>query len=213
MAKKQEAYYFQAKSGIDVLKAALADAHSEAYQKGYSVVEIARTSGSKTCRYIHAALVKSAMIPRAKTGCLPKGLVPNGMAPYLSTRGLTFAKWVAGRGLKPETVLQDVIAGHGPGLEAIRIDFPGLYKKLTGADACLPPVPDLPPLEAIGKKIIITWDDGHDCYRCTVEGHDFAGYGNKPADALSLGLWLYRGYETIQRLSHLPDIRLERVGW
>ncbi len=152
MAKKQEAYYFQAKSGIDVLKAALADAHSEAYQKGYSVVEIARTSGSKTCRYIHAALVKSAMIPRAKTGCLPKGLVPNGMAPYLSTRGLTFAKWVAGRGLKPETVLQDVIAGHGPGLEAIRIDFPGLYKKLTGADACLPPVPDLPPLEAIGKK-------------------------------------------------------------
>lgn len=213
MGSKQATYYFQEKSGIYALKEAMAEAYGEAYQKGYSVVEIARFAGSKTCRYIHACLVKSGMITKAKTGRLPKGLVPAGMAPYLSTRGLTFAQWVAGRYMTPNEVLRDVLARSGPGLEAIRLDFPGLYKKLTGADACLPAAPDLPPLDYIRQYIIITWDDVHNCYRCQVEGHDFTGYGNTPAAALSLALWLYRGYETIRRLSRLPDIRSERCPW
>jgi len=58
------------------------------------VVEIARITGSKTRKYIHAHLVKLGMIGRAKSGKLPKGVVPDGMAPYLAIRGLTFAKWV-----------------------------------------------------------------------------------------------------------------------
>ena len=57
MGSKQATYYFQEKSGIYALKEAMAEAYGEAYQKGYSVVEIARFTGSKTCRYIHACLV------------------------------------------------------------------------------------------------------------------------------------------------------------
>lgn len=205
--------YFLDKSRAQELKEELGAAYAEAFQKGYSVVEIARITGSKTCKYIHTHLVKLGMISRAKSGKLPHGLVPEGMAPYLSTRGLTFAKWVAGRGLDAKSVLEDVRAGKGDGLEAIRVDFPGLYKKLTGADACLETVADLPPLETIQDDIVIRWDADHNCYCCTVNGFDFAGYGNNPAGALSVGLWWYRGAETIRRLKMLPDIREERVGW
>lgn len=210
---KKQACYFLDKSNASKLKDELAITYSETFQKGYSVVEIARYSGSKTCKYIHAHLVKQGMIPKAKTGPLPKGLVPGGMAPYLSTRGLTFAKWVTGLGLDAKNVLLDIEAGKGPALEAIRVDFPGFYNKLTGADAGLERAVDLPPLETVRQNIIVTWDETENCYRCTVDGFDFIGYGNTPAGALSLGLWWYRGAETIRRLLMLPDIRERRVGW
>ena len=120
---------------------------------------------------------------------------------------------VEGGGLGEKCVPGDVVAGKGDVLEAIRIGFPGLYKKLTGADACLETVADLPPLETIQNDIVIRWDAGHNCYCCTVNGFDFVGYGNNPAGALSVGLWWYRGAETIRRLKVLPNIREERVGW
>ena len=210
---KNEACYFLTKSNAIKLKEELGIAYSEAFQKGYSVVEIARYSGSKTCKYIHAHLVKQGMISKAKTGPLPKGLVPESMAPYLSTRGLTFAKWVSGRGLDPKNVLKDIESRKGPALESIRVDFPGFYKKQTGADANLTRTTDLPLIETVQQNIIVNWDDANNCYRCTVEGFDFTGYGNSPAAALSLALWWYRGAETIRRLSLLPDIREERIGW
>jgi hypothetical protein len=210
---RNEACYFLAKSNALKLKEELGIAYAETFQKGYSVVEIARYTGTKTCKYIHAHLVKQGMIPKSKTGPLPKGLVPGGMGPYLSNRGLTFSKWVSGRGLDPKNVLRDIEARKNPTLESIRVDFPGFYKKLTGADANLERTTDLPPIETIRKNIIVIWDDVHNCYRCTVEGFDFEGYGNSPAEALSLALWWYRGVETIRRLSLLPDIREERIGW
>lgn len=210
---RNESCYFLSKSNAMKLKEELGIAYAETFQKGYSVVEIARYTGTKTCKYIHASLVKQGMISKAKTGPLPKGLVPEGMAPYLSTRGLTFAKWVSGRGLDAKNVLFDVKNRKGPAMEAIRIDFPGFYKKLTGSDADLKRTADLPPLDTIRKEIVIAWDESQNCYRCTVVGYDFVGYGNSPAAALSLALWWYRGAETIRRLSLLPDIRQERIGW
>lgn len=213
LISKSETFYFLEKSNASKLKDELGSVYAETFQKGYSVVEIARYTGTKTCRYIHASLVKQGMIIKAKTGKLPKGLVPEGMAPYLSTRGLTFAKWVSGRGLDAKSVLRDVNSGKGPALEAIRIDFPGLYQKLTGADAFWERSADLPLIETVRQNIIVTWDDTYNCYRCTICGLDFIGYGNSPAAALSLALWGYRAAETIRRLQMLPDIREQRVGW
>jgi len=53
---KNEACYFLAKSNALKLKEELGIAYAETFQKGYSVVEIARYTGSKTCKYIHASL-------------------------------------------------------------------------------------------------------------------------------------------------------------
>lgn len=215
MSLKQKAKCFYLSiSGVSKMREDVMDAFADAYQRGYSVVELARLTGSKSCKWIHSYLVKRGVIMGAKRGPLVRGLVPAGMGPYLSNRGLTFAKWCAGRGFDLRTVLSDIDNQKSGVLEAIGLDFPGLYKKMVGAD---PPtsvdIPDMEKLEVIRDQIVVSWDDDKSCYRCVIGESECVAFDQTPSAALNTAMWLHRGVKTIRRLRSLPDIRAERVGW
>jgi len=81
---------------------------ADAYNKGYSVVEIATLCSMRTAKYVHLALVKNRLVPAAKPGRQPKTLdLPPDFEKELRKCGLTFAQWCAGWRFMPA----DAVAG------------------------------------------------------------------------------------------------------
>jgi len=179
------AYHYHVLSGHQQLFDQVESRICTAYRKGFSVVEITRTIGSKKADYAHAVLVKHKVISQGKRGRPAKDSVPPVMSSYLSRRSLSFAKWCAGWGFD----IWD--AGHairenadGPVLDAVRRDFPGCYVKMRKLkeypDYVHPPQCRSNKLEA---KVI--WDDGEHCYRAEqIENSGVLGFGLSMEDAI-----------------------------
>ena len=145
MARKKttsqaSAYHFLVLSGINKAEEEVQAAYAEAFQKGYSVVEIARIAGVKAGSYIHATLVQQGLIQAGKAGRRKAGTTPAVMEKYLAARGLSWAKWCAGWGLAEDEAFKQVQAGSGAAIEAIKRDFPGCAKrlKLPAGDLVVP---------------------------------------------------------------------------
>lgn len=207
---KRAAFKFRLQSGTINPKQQIEQAYVVAFKKGYSVVEIARLGGFKSAKYVHAALVKNGVIASGKPGPQPKGTIPNKMRIHLTTRGLTFAQWCAGWGLDQAEVKKEVDELYGMAMAAIKQDFPGYYKLLTGdvVDDFARPVVAFATEKS---SISITWDVLQGCYRSEILPQRAVGYGPNPQAALKssqIGAWTI---EIARRLAGLPDKKdLER---
>lgn len=206
---KNAAFIFKKLKGGDEPKIAVEQAYVVAYQKGYSTVEIARLAGIKSAKYIHASLVKNGAISSGKPGRQPKGSIPTKMRIHLTTRGLTFSQWCAGWQFDQVEVKKEVDERSGAAMAAIKCDFPGYYKLLTGVvvDDYVKPVK----FEKHTYSVTINWDLSESCYRAEIMPVGAVGYGPSLQEALKgaqVGIWIA---DICQRLVDLPDKReLER---
>lgn len=201
---KKAAYKFLVLAADSDPKAQIEQAYVLAYQKGYSTVEIARLGGFKSAKFVHASLVKHGIIPHGKSGPQPKGTIPKKMRIHLTTRGLTFSQWCAGWGLDQVEAKEEVDELSGRAMAAIKLDFPGYYKLLTGAE-----VDDYArPAVKFEKQLLsvkIEWDTKEGCYRTDILPGGSVGYGpnlQTSLKAAQLGVWTL---EIAKRLAVLPD--------
>lgn len=202
---------FIALSGIEQMREEIKAGYADAFRNGYSVVELARVLGVKQAKYIHAALVKSGEISKARAGRRAKGTVPQGFAPFLAARSLTFTKWCAGWSFERETATAEVEACSGAAMAAIKRDFPGYYTKLTGeivTDYARGPV-----FRSFKPKIEIEWYEREDCYRAHLPAFGIEAFGPSYKAALNTVLikWLY--YLILQRLKALPSLNKDLPTW
>lgn len=199
---KSVAFKFKQLTG-DTYKKTMVDGYVQAFQKGYSVVEIARVAGMKSAKYVHAALVANGYITKGKPGRQPKGSLPTKMKIHLTTRGLSFSQWCAGWGFDQLEVKKEVDEKSGTAMAAIKVDFPSYYKLLTGMviDDFVRPGP-------FKKQIYsaqICWDKNEMCYRAEILPIGTVGYGEDLQGALKsaqYGIWTH---EVSERLKALPN--------
>lgn len=201
---KKAAYKFKFLSGEIDPKQHIDQVYVSAFQKGYSVVEIARLGGFKSASYVHAALVKKGILASAKPGPQAKGTIPTKMRIHLTTRGLTFAQWCAGWGFDQAEVKKEVDELNGMAMAAIKQDFPSYYKLLTGVmvDDYAKPV-----AQFVMKKssVSITWDVSKGCYRAEILPQRSVGYGPNLQAALKAGQVGAWTIEVARRLVNLPN--------
>lgn len=208
---KKSAYKFMTLSGTAEQQEKVDTAYVLAFQKGYSVVEMARVIGVKSASYIHATLVKRGEIPRGKSGKQKKNQMPKGFGLYLYARSITYAQWCAGWHFDQEAVATEVLAGAGPAMAAIKRDFPGFYTQLTGI-----PVKDFakgPPFVASRPEIRLSWDEHEDCFKAEIPVMGVICYESNYQNALRAILNRHRNQITIQRLEALPALGRMHAIW
>lgn len=206
---RKAAYKFFTMSGAAQSKDLVNAGYADAYQKGYSVVEIARIIGMKSAKYIHLALVKQGYILRGKSGRQAKGSVPKGMGLFLSARSLSFIQWCAGWHIDPHEALDQIKSSSGAAMTALRRDFPGYYKQLTGVvieDFAKGAI-----FEAYRPEINLSWDEKEGCYKASAPG--VTAYGLNYQTALSALLHQQRNNITVKRLADLPNLGQPEMTW
>jgi hypothetical protein len=172
------AHYFAKLSGHPDLFERVEQRFCQAYDEGYSVVEISRLSGSRSADYAHAVLVKNGKVRRGKSGKLPAGLDPGDLAPYLKKKKLTFAKWCAGWDFEIADASAAIKNNEAVSvwLEAVARDFPHYIAKK--AKAKVSDYVKVTRLEKIELELSIVWDFNFNCYRAFVMNNpDTKGYG------------------------------------
>lgn len=199
---KNVAFKFKQLTG-DTYKQAIVEGYVQAFQKGYSVVEIARVAGVKSAKYVHAALVANGNITKGKPGRQPKGSLPTKMKIHLTTRGLSFSQWCAGWSFDQLEVKKEVDEKSGAAMAAIKIDFPSYYKLLTGmvVDDFVRPGP-------FKKQIYsaqIGWDEKEKYYKAVILPTGSVGYGEDLQGALKSAQYGAWTHEVSERLKALPD--------
>ena len=201
---KKAGYKYRIALGDVDARDEIGTAYMLAFKKGYSVVEIARYGGFKSAKIVHAMLVKNDVIPHGKPGPQPKGTIPKKMRIHLTARGLTFAQWCAGWGFDQVEVKNEVDQLSGAGMAAIKQDFPGYYKLLTGIEVKVTVRP-----EVVFKKQELSgtfeWDPKESCYRTEIMPSGSVGYGPDIFSALKAAqhrVWIK---EIVKRLEALPD--------
>jgi len=199
---KKLAYRFKQLAG-DTYKQAMVEGYVQTFKKGYSVVEIARVTGAKSAKFIHAALVANGSISKGKPGRQPIGSLPTKMKIHLTKRGLSFSQWCAGWGFDQAEVKREVDQKSGAAMAAIKVDFPKYYKLLTGmvVDDFVRPGPFKKQLYSAQ----MSWDEKEKCYRAEIFPTGAVGYGEDLQGALKSAQYGAWAHEVIERLKALPD--------
>jgi len=208
---KKTAYKFMSLSNVIKSNEQVEKAYIEAFHKGYSVVELARVVGVKSAKYIHAILVKNGEIVGGKRGPLKRGILPEGFGLFLASRSLSYNQWCAGWGFEPRTAATEIAATAGPAMAAIKRDFPGYYKRLTGIV-----VTDFargPAFERSRPEIVLTWSEDEACYRADIRASGIVGFGPDYLSALKSALCNHNNRVTIKRLDVLPNLGIEEAIW
>jgi len=125
----------------------------DAFNKGYSVVELTRILGTHTCENLYKLMRTESILP-----CMPRGrkknppAVPVGLEPELKKFRLTYGQWCTSHGLNPGTTSAALHGAENPldplsvaAHTAWRVDFTASYCKAFG----LP----VPPASAPKPKI------------------------------------------------------------
>jgi len=206
---QKSAYRFKQLSGTEEHTDKLELCFVDAFQKGYSVIEIARIAGMKSAKYIHAALVKHGQVVGAKRGRQSKYIIiPDGLVAQLEIRQLSFAQWCAGWTLEQGVAASDINKGSGSSMEAIRRDFPSYYGKLTGAK-----VEDFvsgPPFERHNFSVNFDFDGIESGYKAEISELGICVYGNSYQAALHRALIQRRQQMALSRLKDLPYLTGKR---
>lgn len=206
--KRGLAYRMKMLSGGDAHQNKIEQGFCDAYRKGYSVVEIARSAGLKSAKYVHAALVKRDMIYKAKRGRQSsKIVVPPVFAGFLKVRELSFAQWCAGWVFDPAEAVTGVVELKGGYDTAVKRDFPRYYSKVMGLD-----IGDLD-FESGPKHgpradfdVRIDWDGIIGCYSTEIKELDLLVYGDSERAAVHLALIRRNQLISLNRLESLPDL-------
>lgn len=200
---QKSAYRFKQLSGVEEHTERLEQCFVVAFQKGYSVIEIARIAGMKSAKYIHAALVKHGQIMGAKRGRQSKYIIiPEGLVSQLEIRQLSFAQWCTGWSLEQGSAASEINKGAGLALESVRRDFPNYYSKLTGAK-----VEDFvsgPPFERHNFSVNFDFDGIESGYKAEIKELGICVYGNSYQAALHRALIQRRQQMALSRLEDLP---------
>ena len=206
--KRSTAYRVKMLSGGDSHQKKIEQGFCDAFDKGYSVVEIARCAGMKSAKYVHAGLAKNNKICKAKRGRLSgKIVVPPMFAGYLKVRELSFAQWCAGWvfDLAEAAVgVADLSSEYEP---AIKRDFPSYYSKVSGLDR---DDIDYDSGPGYGDKadfdVHIGWNGIVGYYTAEIKDLDLLVYGDSVREAFSLAFIRKNQLESLKRLESLPDL-------
>lgn len=203
---KKIAYRFKCLSATENIKIKLEQSFVEAYQKGYSPIEIAREAGMKSAKYIHAALVKRGLFVHGKPGKMSSKIkLAEAFVGHLRTREISFAQWCTEWGLEIEEAVKGIERLTGPTAEALKRDFPGYYEKLTGI-----PAGDFFSGEPVfqHKKISVDfdWDGSKAAYKAEIKGTSIVAYGDSYRSAFHLALINKKCLDEISRIDALPRL-------
>ena len=173
-----------------------------AFEKGYSVIEIARVARMKSAAYVHAALVRKGKIPGAKRGRQPKAVqLPKGFEDALKSRGLTFSKWCAGWRFDQAAAVLALESREGPVIDAIKRDFPRFYSELTGA--AVDYFESSPEHQHYRFSVECDWDGVKECYSASIPELDICTYGGSYSEAFDAAL--------VQRRWRIAAARLDSL--
>jgi hypothetical protein len=205
---KAVAYRMKMLSGGDSHQKKIEQGFCDAFDKGYSVVEIARCAGLKSAKYVHEILVKNDKICKAKRGRLSsKIVVPPVFASFLKVRELSFAQWCSGWFFGLHEASVGVAELDGEYGSAVKRDFPRYFSKVSGLDT---PDIDFEPGPEYGDKadfdVHIGWDGIVGCYTAEIKDLDLRVYGDSVRDAFSLALIRKNQLDALKRLETLPNL-------
>jgi len=206
---KKERFYFSRLSGQDKLRVDVAAAYVEAYQKGYSVVELTRMSGTKSARYVHSILVADGKIPKTKPGREKVGITPKELLPSLRARGLTFTLWCAGWYFEPHVASQEIAERSGRAFDAVRRDFPAYYERVTKTQRNILEYLEQAPGAIRTDWLCIEYDPAVGCFKTFTGPDGVKGYGKNHVESLKMFLRCSKSLATIKKLNELPNI----LGW
>ena len=175
------------------------------FQKGYSVVEIARAAGFKSAKYVHAVLVRNHQIPGGKRGKKSsKIVIPHELEIFLKERDLSYSQWCSGWGFAQEDAAIGIQTGAGIYMEAIRRDFPKLFKLFTGAEDAQ--MMDIPEFERSSVTVHFDWDGLLGCYSAEITDMGICAYGDSYGSALHNAMVQRNGSIIVSRLEKLPSL-------
>lgn len=201
-------YKFMMLSGGDSHQKKIEQGFCDAFDKGYSVIEIARCAGMKSAKYVHAILTKCDKICKAKRGRLScKIVVPPVFAGFLKVRELSFAQWCAGWVFDPAGAAVGVTELKGEYESAVKRDFPLYFSKVSGLDSAdidYESGPEYGPKACF--DVHIDWDGVVGCYTAEIKDLDLLVYGDSAREAFSLAFIRKNQLESLKRLESLPDL-------
>lgn len=210
---RSTAYRVKMLSGGDSHQKKIEHGFCDAFDKGYSVVEIARCAGMKSAKYVHAILAKNDKIRKAKRGRLSsKIVVPSVFAGFLKVRELSFAQWCAGWGFDPVEAAVGVAGLGGEYESAVKRDFPSYYSKVSGLDRDDIDYDSGPEYgEKADFDVHIGWDGIVGCYTAEIKDLDLLVYGDSVREAFSLAFIRKNQLDSLKRLESLPNLFGENV--
>ena len=201
-------YKFIMLSGGDSHQNKIEQGYCDAFNKGYSVIEITRSAGLKSAKYVHAVLAKRDMICKAKRGRQSsKIVVPPMFAGFLKVRELSFAQWCAGWVFDPVEAAVGVMELKGGYNSAVKRDFPRYYSKVMGldmGDLDFESGPEYGP--GADFEVRIKWDGILGCYSAEIKELDLLVYGDSERAAVHLALIRRNQLISLKRLESLPDL-------
>ena len=206
--KRGLAYRMKMLSGGNSHQNKIEQGFCDAFNKGYSVIEITRSAGLKSAKYVHAVLAKRDMICKAKRGRQSsKIVVPPMFAGFLKVRELSFAQWCAGWVFDPAEAAVGVMELKGGYNSAVKRDFPRYYSKVMGLDVGdldFESGPEYGP--RAGFDMHIDWDGILGCYSAEIKELDLLVYGDSERAAVHLALIRRNQLISLKRLESLPDL-------
>jgi len=191
--------------GFDLQKKA-ENCFVDAYNKGYSVVEIATICSMKTARYPHLALVKNKLIPAGKPGRQPKRIdLPDGLAKELRKCGLTFAQWCAGRRFTPDEAAAGLADRRSKVWDMVKSDFPWFYRDATGINVAN--YAEKQEKEDFEVVLKLSWSGLKKCYVAEIEDMGVEAVGKTPQEAVYHAFAQRKLLHEINILENLPPKR------
>ena len=202
------AYKMKMLSGGDSHQEKVEQGFCDAFQKGYSVVEIARSAGLRSAKFVHTILVKKDQIGKAQRGRQSsKIMLPDAFAGFLKVREISFAQWCAGWAFNPVEAAAGVAALDGIYGVAVKRDFPRYYSKVMGSDMGdldFESGPEYGPKASF--DIHVDWDGILGCYSAEIKELDLLVYGDSERSAIHLLLIRRNQLMSLKRLESLPDL-------
>jgi len=202
----KQAFKFMINSGGEKHRKKVELGFINAFNKGYSPIEITRIAGAKSAKYIHSVLVKSGLVLSGKPGRQSKKLVlPESLEAVLRIRGLSFAQWRTGWGLEEHEVIEGIESREGKAVDAFRRDFPKFYCELTGSKE-LVEVASGPEYESPVFVVDYSWDKNLDAYCAEIKAMGIRTYGETYQSAFYTALMQRKDLIALSRLETLPSI-------
>lgn len=206
---KKERFYFAGLSGLDKLREEVVVTYVETFQKGYSVIELTRISGTRSARYVHSVLVAHGKIPKTRPGREKSGITPKELLPSLKARGLTFSLWCAGWYFDPQVASREIIEKNGQAFDAVKRDFPTYYERVTKTKKNIIEYLEQAPEAAEPDRFIVEYEPAKGCFKTFTDPDGVKGYGKNPVESLKMFLRCSKSLATIKKLNELPNI----LGW